>query len=79
MFRLNENEDGSTYDKKEVDSILKCYATIKSEEYAEATNFDKSCSDMTHDEMQLLKKLLKDFGESIGFEVDEYNDLNFNR
>ena len=73
------NLSGVSVTKNEMDSILKGFATIESEKYGDATNFNVSCSDISHEDFQEFKEWVKLFGELVGFEVDEYKDLNFNR
>ena len=78
-IRTHVNLNGESFTKSEMDSILKGFATNESEKYAEGTNFNVSCSDISHEDFQELKEWVKMYGELVGFEVDEYNDLNFNR
>lgn len=52
----------------ELDEFLKHYADLDL----------KSCSDMTHDEMQILKEWSKQFAMSIGVDIDDNNEINLN-
>lgn len=72
-FRLRTKlkERGEVYTKRQMDDILKFYATIQSEYFAEPTDFTGSCKGLTHDELQTLKELTKQFAALYGIDLDE--------
>jgi len=70
---------GYEYTKDVMDSTLKGYATIQSEIYDELTEFNKSCTEYTHKEMQLFKDLVKLYAIEVGYgDLDENDGIDFN-
>ncbi len=63
-------EHGRVNTKDEFDKKIKEFATKTTAKYDERIDFNKSCTLLTHKEMQVLKEMVKLFCVEVGYKLD---------